>query len=130
MPIVRLRSGDIDNTALLAELAARPLPSEEEIDRHAAEDDSASTDEELASMTPVYPPPTAAHVRSMRERLGLSQFEFAHRFGFAIDALQQYERGRRTPSGVDSTLLRVIEVDPEAVMRALATPLTPPAPAP
>jgi hypothetical protein len=37
----------------------------------------------------------------------------------ALDTVQQYEQGRRRPSGPASTLLRVIEADPEAVVRAL-----------
>jgi putative transcriptional regulator len=60
-------------------------------------------------------------VRALRTRLGLSQSQFALRFGFTIDTLQQYEQGRRTPSGPASTLLRVIDADPEAVIRALRT---------
>jgi putative transcriptional regulator len=50
--------------------------------------------------------------------LGLSQAQFARRFGFTLDTVQQYEQGRRRPSGPESTLLRVIEADPEAVVRA------------
>jgi DNA-binding transcriptional regulator YiaG len=33
--------------------------------------------------------------------------------------VQQYEQGRRRPSGPAPTLLRVIEADPEAIVRAL-----------
>ncbi len=58
-------------------------------------------------------------VRALRSRLGLSQAQFAQRFGFTVDTVQQYEQGRRTPSGPASTLLRVIDADPEAVIRAL-----------
>jgi len=52
--------------------------------------------------------------------MGLSQAQFARRFGFTIDTLQQYEQGRRAPSGPAATLLRVIEADPDAVQRAPA----------
>jgi putative transcriptional regulator len=58
-------------------------------------------------------------VRALRRKLGLSQVQFAHRFGFTLDTVQQYEQGRRHPSGPASTLLRIIEADPEAVARAL-----------
>jgi putative transcriptional regulator len=51
--------------------------------------------------------------------LGLSQAQFARRFGFTLDTVQQYEQGRQRPSGPASTLLRVIEADPEGVVRAL-----------
>ena len=119
MPIVRRTRADIDKAKLLADLAARPRPSEEEIERQAARDDDAWTDQELAEAESVYPPPSPAQVRALRAKLGLSQAQFARRFGFTLDTVQQYEQGRRRPSGPASTLLRVIEADPEAVVRAL-----------
>lgn len=119
MPIVRRRLSDIDREKLLADLAAAPEPTEEEIERHAVEDGGALTNEEFATAIVVYPPPKAEQVRALRARLGMSQTQFAHRFGFTVDTLQQYEQGRRTPSGPASTLLRVIAADPEAVMCAL-----------
>jgi putative transcriptional regulator len=103
----------------LAELATRPPLSEKEIDAQAIEDGNAWTDEELADAEPVYPPPSPDQVRALRTRLGLTQAQFARRFGFTLDTVQQYEQGRRRPSGPASTLLRVIEADPETVVRAL-----------
>jgi putative transcriptional regulator len=119
MPIVRRTRTEIDKAKLLAELATRHRPSEEEIEAQAIEDRDAWTDEELAEAEPVYPPPSADQVRAVRARLGLTQAQFARRFGFTLDTVQQYEHGRRRPSGPESTLLRVIEADPEAVVRAL-----------
>jgi putative transcriptional regulator len=119
MPIVRRTRADIDKAELLAELAARPRPSEEQIEAQTAEDGDAWTDEELAEAERVHPPPSPAQVRALRTKLGLSQAQFARRFGFTLDTVQQYEQGRRRPSGPASTLLRVIEADPEAVVRAL-----------
>jgi putative transcriptional regulator len=119
MTFVRVKSTDIDREKLLRELAARPMPSEEEINRHAIEDDSVTTEADWARAVVVYPPPTAEQVRALRQRLGLSQSQFARKFGFGIDTLQQYEQGRRVPSGPASSLLRVIEAEPEAVIRAL-----------
>jgi len=116
---VRVRAADIDRQKLLADLAARPEPTEAEIDRQAEEDGGALTEEELATAIVIYPPPTAEQVRALRARLGMSQAQFAHRFGFTVDTVQQYEQGRRRPSGPASTLLRVIEAEPEAVIRAL-----------
>jgi putative transcriptional regulator len=77
------------------------------------------TDEELAQAVPVYPPPKPEDVRALRARLELSQSQFALMFGFSVDTVQQYEQGRRVPSGPASTLLRVIAAEPEAVIRAL-----------
>jgi DNA-binding transcriptional regulator YiaG len=119
MPIVRRTRAEIDKAKLLVELAARPQPSEEEIEAQATKDGDAWTDEELAGGEPVYPPPSPDQVRALRVKLGLTQAQFARRFGFALDTVQQYEQGRRRPSGPASTLLRVIEADPEAVVRAL-----------
>ncbi|MGH7060681.1 MAG: helix-turn-helix domain-containing protein [Stellaceae bacterium] len=60
------------------------------------------------------------HVTAIRAQLGLSQREFAARFGFKLDALQNWEQGRRRPDGAARAFLRVIEREPEAVLRALA----------
>jgi putative transcriptional regulator len=64
--------------------------------------------------------PEDVDVASIRKRLALSQAEFAARFGFKLDALQNWEQGRRRPEGAARSLLRVIEREPAAVMRALA----------
>ncbi|MFI4987384.1 MAG: helix-turn-helix domain-containing protein [Alphaproteobacteria bacterium] len=64
--------------------------------------------------------PEDVDVVAIRKRLGLSQGEFAARFGFKLDALQNWEQGRRRPEGPARALLRVIEREPEAVQRALA----------
>nr|WP_294513181.1 helix-turn-helix domain-containing protein [uncultured Rhodopila sp.] len=119
MSIVRRSKTDIDEARLLADLAASRSFSEAEIDAAAAEDADAWTEDDVAAAVAVYPPPTADQVRALRGRLGLSQAQFAQRFGFTVDTVQQYEQGRRTPSGPASTLLRVIDADPEAVIRAL-----------
>ena len=119
MPIVRRTRAEIDDAKLLAELAARPKPSEEEIeaqagggsrcvDRRGVGGGRASESASLAE----------GGSRSSRQ-IGLTQTQFAGRFGFTLDTVQQYEQGRRRPSGPASTLLRVIEADPEAVVRAL-----------
>jgi len=64
--------------------------------------------------------PEEVDVAAIRRRLGLSQAEFASRFGFKLDALQNWEQGRRRPEGAARAFLRVIEREPEAVQRALA----------
>lgn len=59
-------------------------------------------------------------VRALRERLGLTQADFADRFGFGLDTVRNWEHRRRRPQGAARTFLRVIEREPEAVERALA----------
>lgn len=62
----------------------------------------------------------ACEVRGLRESHGLSQAEFARRFGFEVDTIRKYEQGHRQPTGPARALLRVIAAEPEAVKRALA----------
>jgi len=62
----------------------------------------------------------APDVRSLRERLGLSQEAFADRFHLSLRTVQEWEQRHRVPEGPARVLLRVIERDPEAVERALA----------
>jgi putative transcriptional regulator len=59
-------------------------------------------------------------VHAIRKRLGLSQAEFAARFGIPPGTLRDWEQGRRIPQGPARVLLKVIENDPKAVERALA----------
>jgi len=63
--------------------------------------------------------PDAYDVRKMRTRMKLSQKEFAARFGFSLDSIQNWEQGRRIPDGPARTLLAVIAHEPKAVERAL-----------
>jgi putative transcriptional regulator len=64
--------------------------------------------------------PEEVDVVAIRKKLRLSQAEFATRFGFKLDALQNWEQGRRRPDGAARAFLRVIEREPAAVQRALA----------
>jgi putative transcriptional regulator len=64
--------------------------------------------------------PEEIDVAAIRKRLGLSQGDFAARFGFKLDAVQNWEQGRRRPEGAARAFLRVIEREPDAVQRALA----------
>src|SRR5260370_32644341 len=59
-------------------------------------------------------------VKALRKKLKCSQSEFSRRFGFAIDAVQDWEQRRRTPDRTARILLTVIAREPEAVTRALA----------
>lgn len=63
--------------------------------------------------------PDDIDVRAIRLRAGLTQAEFAARFGFSLSALRHWEQGTRTPEGPTRAYLCVISRDPEAVERAL-----------
>ncbi|WP_296890884.1 helix-turn-helix domain-containing protein [Thiobacillus sp.] len=64
--------------------------------------------------------PYEVDVAGLRKRLGLTQEQFAARFGFSVATLRHWERGDRTPHGPALVLLNLIDREPKAVMRALA----------
>ncbi len=64
--------------------------------------------------------PERVDVKAIRRRLGYTQVEFANRYGFALSALQEWEKQRRRPDRAARILLKVIDREPEAVDRALA----------
>ncbi len=55
-------------------------------------------------------------VTAIRHAVGLSQTQFAHLMGVSVRTLQQWEQGRRSPSGAAKTLLRVVEKHPEFLL--------------
>jgi len=61
----------------------------------------------------------AANVKRIREHFGLSQSEFAIRFGFEIDTVQNWEQGRNRPDQAAQLLLKIIENYPEDVEAVL-----------
>ena len=65
--------------------------------------------------------PPVPDVKAIRGRRGLSQAQFAARFGFSVRTLQQWEQGRAIPDRPARILLKVIESAPEAVERVLST---------
>jgi putative transcriptional regulator len=65
--------------------------------------------------------PEAVDVKAIRKRLGLTQAAFAQRYGFELSSVRNWEQGRRQPEGPARLLLVVIDKEPEAVHRALAS---------
>ena len=63
--------------------------------------------------------PHAVNVSELRQRLRLTQEQFAARFGFSVATLRHWERGDRSPSGASLVLLNVIDRNPVAVFEAL-----------
>ncbi len=51
-----------------------------------------------------------------RTRMGLSQTEFATLMGVSPRTLQDWEQGRREPTGAARTLLRVAATHPEVLL--------------
>ncbi len=58
-------------------------------------------------------------VRLLRQKLGLSQTQFAARFGFTPATVRNWEQGRTHPDGPSRILLTVIAHHPDAVEDAL-----------
>lgn len=59
--------------------------------------------------------PRPIDVAGLRRRLGLTQEQFAARFGFPLATLRHWERGDRSPRGASLVLLNVIDRNPQAV---------------
>ncbi len=69
--------------------------------------------------------PADVDVRRIRNRFGLSQAEFAGRFGIPAATLRDWEQGRRKPEGAARALLLVIKHAPEVVEQALSAKARP-----
>jgi putative transcriptional regulator len=55
-------------------------------------------------------------VTSIREGTGLSQANFAQLLGVSVRTLQEWEQGRRAPSGAARTLLMIASRNPKALL--------------
>ena len=55
-------------------------------------------------------------VAKIRESVGLSQSRFATLLGVPVRTLQDWEQGRRAPSGAARTLLLVADRNPRALL--------------
>jgi len=64
--------------------------------------------------------PSEIDVQALRQRIGLTQEQFAAKFAISLGTLRHWERGDRKPHGPALVLLRVIEREDRAVLRALA----------
>lgn len=58
-------------------------------------------------------------VKNIREQTGLSQTDFARLIGVSKRTLENWEQGRRSPTGPARALLKIVETDPEGALRAL-----------
>jgi putative transcriptional regulator len=67
--------------------------------------------------------PGPVDVGAIRKRIGMTQKQFAARFGFPLATLRHWERGDRKPRGSARVLLNVIARNPKAVLLATTLPL-------
>lgn len=63
---------------------------------------------------------TLPPIAEIRAKVGLSQSEFARLLGVSVRTLQEWEQGRRTPSGPARTLLSIANRNPRALLEAAA----------
>jgi putative transcriptional regulator len=64
---------------------------------------------------------TPERVQAIRRKVAPSTKEFERQFRISARTMEAYEQGRRRPDAAMQTLLRVIEREPDAVRRALAS---------
>ena len=62
---------------------------------------------------------TPLDISKVRRVFGMSQSQMALFLNVSARTLQNWEQGRREPTGAAQTLLRVMQKEPEAVKRAL-----------
>ena len=72
------------------------------------------TDAQLARMRRI------SFAKHVRWKLGLSQEDFARRFGIPVGTLRDWEQHRTEPDTAAMSYLKVIKENPKAVMKALA----------
>ncbi len=58
-------------------------------------------------------------VKEVREQIGLSQTEFAGLMRVSVRTLQNWEQGRRNPTGPAAALLKIVASSPEVAIRSL-----------
>lgn len=88
--------------------------TEEEIQRQIVEDGSHEFD--FANAVWYMPD---GYIRRLRERLRLTQAEFAERFALSERTVQEWEQGRSQPDAPARALLRIIAHAPKVAARAL-----------
>ncbi|WP_372810523.1 NadS family protein [Litorivivens sp.] len=71
---------------------------------------------QAAARTTEYPEP---EVKAIRDKVGLSQSRFAMLIGVSKRTLENWEQGRRHPTGPAKALLKILDADPERAVRAL-----------
>ena len=66
-------------------------------------------------------PVTVNDIVKTRLKCGLSQSQFAAALNISARTLQQWEQGRRQPSGAAATLLKIIARHPEVLREVMAS---------
>ena len=59
-------------------------------------------------------------IKNIRIRAHMSQSVFAKTFNISLDTVKGWEQGKRSPNGVATNFLRLIDANPEYVQETLA----------
>ena len=59
------------------------------------------------------------NVQAIRKKTGMSQQRFCATFGISLGTLRHWEQGLRTPRGTARILLKVVDSNPNAVIKAI-----------
>ncbi len=63
--------------------------------------------------------PEPIDVRAIRKKTGMSQQRFCATFGISIGTLRHWEQGLRAPRGAARVLLKIVDNNPKAVIKAI-----------
>ena len=63
--------------------------------------------------------PESIDVKAIRDKTGMSQQSFCATFGISLGTLRHWEQGLRSPRGAARVLLKVVDHNPKAVIRAI-----------
>jgi DNA-binding transcriptional regulator YiaG len=58
-------------------------------------------------------------VKAVREKIGLTQGEFARLMRVSVKTLQNWEQRRRNPSGPAAALLKIVSAAPDVAIKSL-----------
>lgn len=120
MPTVRRSLSEILKSKPRADLAKIRRTTDAALDRTIAADPDSAPDMSKNRDWRKVRSLNLPDVRVIRRKLGVSQAQFARRFGFSVRTVQEWEQGRAVPDRPARILLRVIEQSPKAVERAVA----------
>lgn len=95
-----------------------PKTEQELLERDAERDIGAELLESIRELTAGATGAIHSQVALARYRVKMSQSEFARLLGVSVRTLQEWEQGRRGPSGAARSLIRVAQERPE-VLREL-----------
>ena len=88
--------------------------------RRAASPCGASGNTLTAGSTYEFSPPRLVHIR---HRTRLSQAQFARLLNVSVRTVQNWEQGRRRPTGPAVSLIRIVDRDAPLALRALRIPV-------